>query len=160
MLAMHTAQDDAHLHSGQWLGLSASQYRVGRKLEDLSIKIMEAYNGNIEMDDYLLDHLNDNFVFNSGRPGTEPMRTSPKDHIQTMKQFFSTHPSWKVHATNPSSLVDEENGKAEVFATSTISGYQVDLARERVTQTKWRKISGQWKVVEHNVMIGGGVAPI
>ena len=160
MLAKNIVQNDVHLRSCQRHGLCASGYWIGRELEDLTIKLMEAYNGNIEMDDYLLDHLNNNFVFNSGCPGAGPVRTSPVEHMQTMKQFFALHPSWKVHTANPSSIVDVENGRAEVFASSTISGYEVDLARERVTLTKWRNIGGQWKVVEHNVIIGGGVTPV
>lgn len=144
----------------QWPRPTPSSRSIGRKLEDLSINLMEAFNGNIEMDDYLFSCMHENVVFNSGQPGAESTKTNPKDHVARIRKFYSTHQSWKIHASNPSSLVDEEAGKAEVYATSTISGYLVDLARERVTKTKWKRICGNWKVVEHNVMIGGGLPPV
>ena len=109
------------------------------------------------MDEYLWQHLGDDLIHTCGLPGAERVKENPHAHMARIKSFYDEHPSWRIRASNPSSLVDEENGTATVFATSTISGFMVDLARERVHRSKWRRIGGQWKVVEHNVLIGGGL---
>lgn len=159
MSSTRRSLDDPHICSSQCRFWGTWPSPIGRRLEHLSVQIMEAYNGNIEMDDYLFRHIADSFVYSSGLPGVEETKESPQSHMLRMRQFFHKHPSWKVCASNPSGLVDEENGTATVFATSTISGYMLDLARERVSMTKWRCFCGQWKVVEHKVMVGGGLAP-
>ena len=159
MLSTQTLLDTVQTPSNKWHHFNTWQSPVGKKLERLSLQLIEAFNYNIEMNDYLFAHLHDSLLFISGLPGAEPVKASPADHMWRMQKFFSKHPSWRVHATNPSSLVDEENGKATVFTTSTISGYMVDLARERVTKSSWRRIGGQWKMVEHCFLIGGGIPP-
>jgi hypothetical protein len=159
MPSTETLLDTVQTPSNKWHYFSTWQSPVGRQLERLSIQIIEAFNYNIELTDYLKEHIHDSVLFISGLPGAEPVRACPEEQLRRMQKFFSKHPSWKVHATNPSSLVDEENGEATVFTTSTISGFMVDLARERVTRSSWRRIGGQWKMVEHSFLIGGGIPP-
>lgn len=120
---------------------------------------MEAFNGNIEMTEYLWSRLGDNLIHTSGLPGAETVKESRHAHMHRIKQLFNRHPSWTVHASNPSSIVDEENGKATVFATSTFSGYMDGIVRERVHRSKWLCIDRRWKLVEHSVLIGGGLHP-
>jgi hypothetical protein len=112
------------------------------------------------MTEELWQYIGQELTHSSGLPGSEPVKEDPHTHMARMKVFYNKHPSWRIRASNPSSLVDEEKGMAIVFATSTISGFMVNLARERVHRSKWRRIGGQWKLVEHNVLIGGGMLTI
>ena len=157
MLSVQSNHEHSHPHFKQWPRYRQSH--IGRKLEWLSIQLMDAYNGHIEMSDYLWQYMSDSITFNSGLPGAEPVRADPKDMLDKMQHFFVSHPSWRVHATNPSSVVDEESGEAVVFTSSTINGFMTDLARERVTKTKWKRTCGQWKLIEHEVLVGGGLPP-
>lgn len=131
--------------------------KLKKVLEDLSIQLMEASN-RFEMDSQIVQRLKACFVFNSStyRKDTDQYRINPREHVARVWEWALLDPNWRVDAWNASSLIDDEEGLANVFLTSTMSGYFGDLACERVSQIRWRRRKGNWNVVELRLMNGGG----
>lgn len=130
---------------------------LAKVLEDLSIGIMEASNGDT-LDPIIAERTMASLIFNTDlyRKENTQFKIDPRQHVAKVWEFANLAPDFRVDAYNASSDVDEVKGVATVLVTSKLSGYFEDLACERVSQFKWRRRRGIWRAVELHLLSGGG----
>ena len=132
---------------------------LAKVLEDLSIGIMEASNED-QLDPIIAERTMACLIFNSDvyRKDITAFKADPREHVSKVWEFAHLAPDFRVDAWNASSVIDEDKGTATVLVTSKMSGYFDDLACERVSQCKWRRRRGVWRMVELHLLSGGAFA--
>ena len=136
--------------------ISTAPSPLAKVLEDISIGIMEASNGET-LDPIIAERTKACLIFNTDlyRKDNTEFKVDPRVHVAKVWEFAHLAPDFRVDAWNASSDVDETKGLATVIVTSKMSGYFEDLACERVTQIKFRRRRGVWRAVEVHLLSGG-----
>lgn len=132
---------------------------LAKVLEDLSIAIIEASNGDV-LDPKVAKRTKAYLIFNADvyRKENTQFKSGPREHVASVWEFAHLARDFRVDAWNASSDVDESKGLATVIVSSKLSGYFEDLACERVTQIRFRRRRGIWRAVEVHMLSGGAYA--